>query len=282
MASLRSIATINPKKTGRWEQEKQETSAASKDLAYTLVPGETKKNYCKIMINVRIHTGNNPFQINYLKELIQRYAKKRGEHHFKSGQIRTERLPTSMEEATSLINELIGQNYLKYYKTQKRDKLHPNIPEDGIKYYIFDKFRVIECEESKYFRQKLHRKTEQIETKGLLSERRCKALRQIYAQFGDKIPFTYEMVRNIPKYYRKIAEDKTQDLSEDSKIYYRAAAQYSESVSADFLDTWNSLIRNNFILPYKVKTKDGTIKIRQGAYKVNMTFVRQCLSGANL
>ena len=44
----------------------------------------------------------------------------------------------------------------------------------------------------------------------------------------------------------------------------------------DFLDIWNSLIRNNYLIPYKVRTKDGTIKVVDKAYKVNMSFVRDC------
>jgi hypothetical protein len=90
------------------------------------------------------------------------------------------------------------------------------------------------------------------------------------------------MVKNIPKFYRKMAEDTTQEMSEESRVYYKMAAQYSESRTDDFLETWNSLIRNNFIIPYKIKTKDGTIKVRSGAYKVNMIYARRCLSGIDV
>lgn len=272
MASLRSIATIPTKKD----------ILSKKELTYTLVPGETKKNYCKIMINIRSFTGNNPFTLSYVKEMIQRYAKKRREHQFKSGHIRTERIEVMEEEANSLIRELIQQGYLKYVLTRKRDKLHPNIPEDGIKYYAFDKFKVIECEESKYFQQKLQRKTEEFETKGKLSDKRCRALRQIYAQFGDKSAFTYEMVKNIPKFYKKMAENKEEDMSPKTREFYLQAAQHAESKDFDFLETWNSLIRNNYLIPYRVRTKEGTIKIVDKAYKVNMLFVKDCLSGVNL
>jgi hypothetical protein len=272
MASLRSIATIPTKKI----------ISSKKELTYTLVPGETKKNYCKIMINIRSFTGNNPFTISYAKEMIQRYAKKRREHQFKSGHIRTERIEVLEEEANSLIRELSQQGYLKYVLTRKRDKLHPNIPEDGIKYYAFDKFKVIECEESKYFQQKLQRKTEEFETKGKLSDKRCRALRQIYAQFGDKSAFTYEMVMNIPKFYKKMADTKDEEMKPETRVFYLQAAQHSESRNEDFKDTWNSLIRNNYLIPYKVRAKDGTIKTVFGAYKVNMLFVKDCLSGVNL
>jgi len=255
-------------------------SSGEKDLRYTIVPNEIKKNYCKIMINVRIHTRENPFPYDLIKKLIMKYAKKRQEHQFKSG-IRPERVNLSEEEANRLLNELIQQNYLKYVGKATRDKLHPNIPEDGIKLYKFDKFKVIECEESKYYQQKQHRKEEQIETKGRLSDRRCRALRQIYAHYGDKIPFNYESVQKIPQIYTKMAEDKTLK-SEETKIYLRAAAKYAESTSDNFLETWNSLIRNNYFLPYKVRGKDGTVKTVQGSYKVNMAFVRECLSAINL
>jgi hypothetical protein len=258
-------------------------SSGEKDFRYTIIPGEIKKNYCKIMINVRIFTGEKPFPYDFIKKLIMKYARKRQEHQFKSG-IRPERVNLKEEEANMLIQELLQQNYLKYYVTQKRDKIHPNIPEEGIKYYIFNKFKVIECEESKYFQQKQHRKTEQLETKGKLSDRRCRALRQIYAQYGDKLPFTYEMIRKFPQMYTKMAEgiDKNSRDGETTKYLLLAASKRAESTSEDFLDTWNSLIRNNYLVPYKVRAKDGTIKTKSGVYKVNMTFVKDCLSLINL
>lgn len=272
MASLRSFTTI---------QSDREVEA-EKDLRYSLVPGETKKNYCKIMTNVRLFTRDQAFTYDYIKKMIMKYARNRNPHQYRSGDVRTERINLKEEEANAILSDLLRQGYLKYYQTKKRDKMHPNLPEEGLKYYIFDKFKVIECEESKYFQSKQQRKLKEVETKGTLNERRCRALRQIYAQFGDKVPFTYEMVLNIPKFYKKMAEDKTQEISEESRVYYRTAAQYSESKSSDFLDTWNSLIRNNFLVPYKIRAKDGTIKVRQGAYKVNMTYARRCLSELNL
>jgi hypothetical protein len=221
--------------------------------------------------------------IQRIKKLIMKYAKKRREHQFRSG-IRPERVPVTEEEANALINELIQQNYLKYYTTQKRDKIHPNIPEEGLKYYIFNKFKVIECEESKYFQHQQQKQTERFETKGKLSDRRCRALRQIYAQYTDKVPFTYEMIRKFPQMYTKMAEnmDKTSKDWKTTQYLLTAAAKYSESRNDDFLDTWNSLIRNNYIVPYKVRAQDGKIKTVRGVYKVNMDFVRSCLSTINL
>lgn len=258
-------------------------SGGEKDLRYTIVAGEIKKNYCKIMINVRIHSRENPFPYDFIKKLIMKYAKKRQEHQFKSG-IRPERVNINEEEANTLLNELIQKGYLKYVGKAIRDKLHPNIPEDGIKLYKFDKFKIIECEESKYFQQKQHRKEEQFETKGKLSDRRCRALRQIYAQYTDKVPFTYEMIRKFPQMYSKMAEniDKKSKEYETTKYLLIAASKHSEAMSEDFLDTWNSLIRNNYLVPYRVRGKDGNIKTVKGVYKVNMTFVKECLSLINL
>jgi len=261
---------------------------SKKDLRYTLipVPGEVKKNYCKIMTNVRIFSKDQPFPLEFLKGIIMTYGGDRGEHHYKSGHSRPERIPIESERADALIKELLQKGYLRYYGKQKRDKLHPNIPEDGLKKYIFDKFKIIECEESRYFQTKLQRKGEPVKERTKLSERRCKTLRQIYAQFGDKLPFTYEMVRNISRYYTQMAESKDPKVSAETKIYYRMAAQQIESRKKDFGDdfgsVWNSLIRNNYLVPYRVRTKDGTIKIREGAYKVNMDYVRRCLSEINI
>lgn len=259
-----------------------ERSIQTKDLTYTIVAGETKKNYCKIMTNVRYFTFNKPFTLGFVKSLILRYGKKRKEHQYRSGEVRIERDNFSTEEVDGIISDLMRTGYIKFVVTQKRDKTHPNLPEEGIKYYLFDNFKVIECEESKYFQQKKRKATETVEKTGKLSDKRCRAIRQIYAQFGDKSAFTYEMVINIPKFYKKMAENKEEKMSEATRALYFQASQSAESRNVDFLDTWNSLIRNNFLLPYKVRAKDGTIKIRQGAYKVNMEMVRRCLSGPNL
>jgi len=256
-----------------------------KDLRYTLILGETKKNYCKIITSVRSLSKDQPFTYEFLKQMLMRYGGDRGEHHYKSGHSRTERIPIVSERADALIKELQQKGYVNYYRTQKRDKLHPNIPENGLKYYIFDKFKIIECEESRYFQTKLQRKGEPVKEKTKLSEKRCRALRQIYAQFDVK-PFTYEMVRNISKFYTQMAESKDPKISAETKIYYRMAAQHIESrdkgVTDDFGDVWNSLIRNNYLVPYRVRAKDGTIKVRQGAYRVNMDYVRRCLSEINM
>ena len=90
------------------------------------------------------------------------------------------------------------------------------------------------------------------------------------------------MVINIPKFYKKMAENKEEDMSPKTREFYLQAAQYSESRNVDFLETWNSLIRNNYLIPYRVRTKDGTIKVVDKAYKVNLIFVKNCLSGVNL
>jgi len=256
----------------------QEQKSQDKDLTYTIVPGETKKNYCKIMINVRTFVGDRPFNLEYLKTLIMKFAKKR----IYSG-IRAERERIEEDESNRIINELMQQNYLQYVTTQKRDAAHPNVPENGIKYYVFNKFKVIECQESKYFQQKMRRTTTKTEITGKLPEKRCRALRQIYAQFGDKVPFTYEMVRSIPDFYKglgtgKIALEGRQKPDTNTKQYYLAAAQHAESKDIDFIDTWNSLIRNNYLVPFQYRSKDGTIKTKSGAYKVNMLYVRRCLS----
>jgi hypothetical protein len=282
MASLRSISIIQPKKL-YWEQRKEvEGKLTRQDLTYTLIAGEIKKNYCKIMVNVRAAHGNGPFQLNTLKEFIMVYGKDRVEKHYKSGHIRPERSPIGEPRANQLIAELQQQGYLQYVGKQHRDKAHPNIPEDGIKFYTFNKFKIIECEESKYFQQKIQKKTNVLEVKGKLTQKRCRALRQIYAQFGESTPFTYKMVTDIPAFYNKLADELTDPTKAELKRYYRAAAQNAESRDVNFIDTWNSLVRNNFISPYKIRAKDGQIKVRPGAYKVNMLFVRQCLSGANI
>jgi len=216
-------------------------------------------------------------------------ARLRKEHLYKSGQIRPERENLKEEEANSLISDMIQQGYVKFLKTQYRDKLHPMVPESGLKYYIFDQYKVIECQESKYIQSKIRKATSVSESKGKLSDKRCRALRQIYAQFGDKTPFTYNMVISLPVFYKKIVEDPEiykkmtdRELNPEVKQYYYQAARYAESRDEDFLDTWNSLVRNNYIVPYEVRSKDGVRKIRQGAFKVNMVYARKCLSASNI
>lgn len=272
------------KYTGVAQTLEEAKTLASGDLKYTLVEGEKKKNYCKIMMNTRIATGDRPFALSLLQARLQTYGKKRVEQRYG----RSVREGLEKEEAEKYIRDLIQDGYLQYVTTQRKDAQHPNVPESGIKYYIFNKFRVIECQESRYFQQKMRQQEVKSESVGKLPEKRCRALRQIYAQFGDKVPFTYQMVTNMAAFYKRMAmgeelpEKKYKKaLTDDSKQYYLWASKNAESNRDDFIDTWNSLIRNNYVVPYKVRTKDGTIKVREGAYKVNMVYVRRCLSEYN-
>jgi hypothetical protein len=280
MIPLRKFMTI--------ETDSQDPSG-SKDRRYTLVKGDMKKNFCKIIFNMSIFFPKQAFPLSVLKKRIMIDARYRVERRTKSGQMRSDRDPLSGEDADRLMSDMKQYGYLKFLKTQYRDKIHPLIPEGGIQYFIFDEYKVIECQESRYFQSKIRRKTEQSETKGKLSEKRCKALRQIYAQFTDKGAFTYTMVINLPTFYKKMVENPEfykkitdKELTPELKQYYYKAAQYAESRDDDFLNTWNSLVRNNYIIPYEVRTKDGTKKIRQGAYRVNMEYVRRCLSLTNI
>jgi len=276
MATKSVISPIGKVKFEYKESDIYKGLLKRRDLSYTLLPGEIKKNYCKIITNARIFLYDKPFILDLLKEKIVTHGKKPVAHQSKGGFVRKERIGLTSEEADTYVNEMLQKGYIRYVTTVRRDKTRPNIPEAGVKIYIFDKFRVIECEESKSFQAKQRRLEAASELKSKLNERRCKALNQLYAQFGATRAFTYEMVREIPKFYSKMAESK--EASDKSKVYYKQAAQYIESSSADFLDTWNSLIRNNYIIPHRIRTKDGVIKISPGTYRVNMNYVTRCLS----
>jgi len=247
-----------------------------KALQYTLMPNENKKNYCKIMMNV-LKFKKEPVTIDYLKALLMKYGGEHKTRTFKSGKTRPERSNIEEERARAIIKELQDQGYLKYVGTKKPDKENPNIPKEGIKYFQFDKFKIIECEQSRYYKQKEQKEIAKIGTPSKISNRRCKALNQIYAHYTDS-PFNYAMVRQLPNFYKTLSENKKEIPDEKTRIYYKMAAQKLESRQPDFIDIWNSLIRNNYIVPLRYKAKDDTIKIQPGLYKVNMNFVKRCLS----
>lgn len=285
MATLRKIATID------WRKEKEEVRERlrEKELRYTLIPGETKKNYCKIMFNIRLFE-TKPVTLAFIKRRLLISAGVRQSHTYsRSGQVRVERKNISSEQADEIIANMKRDGYLIFVTKKYADKLNPNIPEGGLSYYTFDQYKIIECQESKFIQAKIRRSEEKSEKKGKLETKRCRALRQIYAQFGYKTPFTYNMVVSIPKFYKKIIEEpekykqivgEDRELTPELKYYYRKASEYAEARDIDFMDTWNSLIRNNYLIPYKVRTKDGTVKVRQGAYLVNMEYARRCLSSS--
>ena len=203
-------------------------SVLLKQEPYTLIDGEIQKNYCKIMRNIRISKGDEPFTLGYAKDKIMRFAGKRAIKHYpKSGHTRPVRENIGDAEADKILSGLIQAGYLKYVTTQKRDKIHPNIPEAGVKFFVFDKYKVIECEESKYFRAKEQRKLAETKEIGTLSEKRCRALRQIYAQFEDKLAFTYQMVKDIPSFYKQMAEKKDEKISDTTRKFYFQAANYA-------------------------------------------------------
>jgi hypothetical protein len=248
---------------------------------FTLIPEQDKINFCKLIMELAARYGTNAFTKEAAFKVWMTLGGMRVEKRTKSGEIKTDRKNLDLEAVAKYWSILAEGQYIKFYQTRMRDKLHPNLPLDGLKYYVLNPLRVTECQSTKWYQAKSRKIKFQV-TESSLTERRCKLLNQLFAQFGATTPFTYEMVTQIPKFYRNVASGKItfedgRPISEESKIYYRVAANKMEENREGMLDVWNSLIRNNFIIPYKVKGKDGIIKVRQGAYRVNINYAKRCL-----
>jgi len=243
---------------------------------FTLIPGQDKNNYCKLIMELKTRYGNNAFPKEAVFTIWIKTGGLRVEKRTRTGDTRTDRKEFDLELCQKYWSLLSDNQYIRYLKTIYPDKLHPLIPRDGLKYYILDPLRVTECESTRWYQSKVRKIKYQVKESSI-NERRCRLLNQLFAQFGSNTPFTYEMIKALPKFYREMADKKDNGLSEESRIYARAAANYMESSKDNLLDVWNSLIRNNYILPYKIKDKHGIVRVRPGAYKLNMDYVKRCL-----
>lgn len=241
-----------------------------------------KLNLCRRMEDLKLYTAGKPFSKNQALEILIKTGKyKHAIYNKSTGRLRGYRYDNfEKEDAVLMFNKMIEFDYINYLYTLKRDKLHPKVPFEGIRYYILNKIRLTECENSSWYKAKQSREKykAKIESPDV---RNCRALRQLYALFETQ-PFNYEMVLKIPELFKYLLQDKSQLYkSQDTRILY-TVIQNVPSKDKDFRNVWQSLIKNNYLIPVKVRTPNGKTKIKPGVYRVNKDIVRRCLSALNV
>jgi repressor of nif and glnA expression len=84
------------------------------------------------------------------------------------------------------------------------------------------------------------------------------------------------MATSITKYMRQLSTIKTGEITDRDKNIMRAVMQRFEISNEEFKRIWSSLIRNNYITPWKKKTASGYVQTN--AYVINRQYLRRCLT----
>lgn len=175
---------------------------------FTLIPGQDKNNYCKLIMELKSRYGSNAFPREGVFTIWMKTGGIRVEKRTRGGDVRTDRKEFDLELCQKYWSLLTDNQYIRYIKTIYPDKLHPNIPRDGLKYYTLNTLRVTECESTKWYQSKVRKIKYQVKESSI-NERRCRLLNQLFAQFGSGTPFTYEMVKvflNFTKTWQMIKQ----------------------------------------------------------------------------
>ena len=183
--------------------------------------------------------------------------------------------PLSSEQASRMFFVMLERGYIIFshnYKPRPGEIAKIAI---GEKMYKIGDLRMAECKETSWFKNR-ERKERFIQREEHIDKRSCRALQQIYTMFGN-VPFTYKTVTETARMISKLADDKNIELNkaEIIALKHMKAKLYSYDIDS-FRDIWQRLIRNNYIVPHKIKTPDGYIKTT-GLYKINQPYLKHCL-----
>jgi hypothetical protein len=235
-----------------------------------------RKTFCKVIMTLRMYKGDEPFTesfaINVMLEKVKFISQI--DIMVARGKYRTRRTNITREKAFEIWKGLVRNGFISPSHRQMRDKLHPKIPSEGLQMWKIDPYRVTECEQTSWYKSSMRKREWRVRTSSL-DVQRCRALRHIYSLFGSR-PFTYEMSTSISKYMKMLQTAKAGDITERDRNIMKSVMQSFEMSSQEFLRVWNSLIRSNYITPWKKRTPKGYVKTN--AYVVNKNYLRRCLS----
>lgn len=239
-------------------------------------PKDLRKLYCKVIMQSKEYKGLNPFTEAFVIELIIHKAKWVTNIAYMPGKrkIKTTQENFTRNDAINVWRNLVKNGFVIPAGRQMPDRLHPKVPQGGIQLWKIDPYVTAECEEQSWYKSS-QRKREWKERHERLDVQRCRALRHLYALFGSSW-FTYDMATSITKYMRQLSTIKTGEITDRDKNIMRAVMQRFELSSEEFRKVWNSLIRNNYITPWKKKTASGYVQTN--AYVINKQYLKRCLS----
>jgi hypothetical protein len=241
-------------------------------------PSNMRKTYCKATMGLRQYVGTNAFSESFARDFMIRKMRKLGPMKTTVTRGKTtvgqSRDGLTSEDAARLLRNLISNGYIAPSHRQMRDKAHPKIPQGGVQMWKLDPYRIAECSQESWYKASIRKREWRVRADSL-DIQRCRALRHIYSLFGMK-PFTYDMVTSVAKYMRQVSGTKSPEITQRDKEMIKAVIQSFEASTDEFRKIWSSLIRNNYIIPFKKRDIHGKY-VQTNAYVVNKALLRRCL-----
>jgi hypothetical protein len=234
---------------------------------------ESRIVLCKALTSTKIFFGHREFTRKALLYIIKKTVRLRKPSYSQAKYISE---PITSEQASSMFNIMLSKGYIefsRYYKP-KPDKRLP-IP-IGEKLYRIGQSRLDECEETTWYKNR-ERKERFLKKEGAISTRSCKALQQIYTMFGN-MPFSYKTVIYASNAVLNLTTEQKSNLTDAEKkaFAHMKAKLYSYDINS-FRQVWQSLVKNGYILPHRIKTADGYIK-KTGLYRINQPYLKLCIA----
>jgi hypothetical protein len=187
------------------------------------------------------------------------------------------------EKAQLMFNILVDKGYLEFSHLFD-PKGHPNIKiATGEKMYKINPLSYAECTETSWFKNR-QRKERFLTKEASVDKRSCRALQQIYVMFGN-MPFSYNTVTETSRMVLQLSTKQGITKASGDRVEFtpaeKAALDHMKAKlygyeKNSFKQVWQSLIRNGFVTPHKIKSPDGYIK-KTGLYKINQAYIKYCL-----
>jgi hypothetical protein len=238
---------------------------------------DNREVLCKAVVAAKTYLGDRFFTKSMLQFLLIKTVRVKKPIMDSTKYVPLEAL--TKEQAGQMFNIMLDKGYIEYSHVFKKDPKNPstsiNIPE-GEKVYKVGMLRYTECTQTSWYKNR-QRKEKFLLKEEQIDKRSCRALQQIYTMFGN-MPFSYKTVTYTANMITNFSKDKNLKLTpaEKSALDHMKTKLYNYDKEG-FKQVWQSLVRNGYILPHKIKTPSGYVK-STGLYKINHPYLKYCLA----
>lgn len=232
----------------------------------------SRKVLCKALTNINFYVGNRSFDSTKAIYIILKTVKLKKPSYDNRKYI-SESL--SVEQAKGIFAIMLQKGYIEFYQFFKNKPGTPIGYKNGTKLYKLGQLRLAECQETTWYKNR-ERKEKYLNKERELDVKRCKAIQQIYSLFGST-PFTFNMIKYTVDQIVKLThkENKLKLTKMEMMAIDHMKTKLYGTDSNSFINTWQSLITSNYIIPHKIRTTNGYIK-NTGMFKINHTYLKQC------
>lgn len=229
---------------------------------------------CKIITSIKSYIGDKPFNKSVALIIIIRTVKLKKSTPRRIREY--EAVSLSREQASRIFSIMTSLGYIEFSHFHNPPPGYPTKVPRGEKMYKVGELRLAECMETSWFKGR-QRKEKFVKKERKIDTRSCRALQQIYTMYSST-PFSYNMVTETAKMITKLGQDPNVQLNKAEKVALQHMKAKLYGFNPDsFREVWQSLLRNGYILPHKIKTPDGYIKTT-GLYKINQAYLKHCLA----